>query len=241
MMGVYERVEKKEINGRGVWQKLGGKGLYLFFCDDQWLVADESAIDEEDPMGFFRTNSIVASPDQISDDWELFLETGQGWQHAPKVHTRLCSSAEKHDAVQQDKEWRQEALAEAQQARTLLVEGLNEDGYYGGHHLLGEYELVEGREVNERPVWHMHDCHRCPTGACRPGGLFLFYSHTGQWWIGSRWSMESGASTGFANIDSTALTPDQAPSRLWQVAAGGTFPVEPGLRVRRRCYALRRR
>jgi hypothetical protein len=39
-MGVYERVEGKEVNGRGVWQALGGVDCFLYYWSSRkWMVS----------------------------------------------------------------------------------------------------------------------------------------------------------------------------------------------------------
>jgi hypothetical protein len=47
MTGVYERVENKEVDGNGVWQVVGGMGLFLYYDSSKkaWLVSDQEGMD----------------------------------------------------------------------------------------------------------------------------------------------------------------------------------------------------
>jgi alpha-tubulin suppressor-like RCC1 family protein len=75
--------------------------------------------------------------------------------------------------------------------------------------MMGMYELVEGKVVNDRAVW------------CMAGDevLYLYYHAAApEWWVGEAADMEAGGDEGFMSVESAALTPDQiGPAERWQV------------------------
>jgi hypothetical protein len=118
---------------------------------------------------------------------------------------RVCSSVEKHAAEQRVEQEQAQALEQAQQSRQLLFEGLANDR----NHLMGVYQLMEGKVVNGRAVWQ------------KQGGtkeLFLYRASSGTWLVSKREHMEKGEKKGFMFLYTAALTPDQArPSEMCQV------------------------
>jgi hypothetical protein len=134
---------------------------------------------------------------------------------------RVCSSVEKHAAEQRVEQESTLAQAQAQQARRLVVEGLEDDN----DNLMGVYALVEGKVVSGRAVWQ------------KQGGdeeTFLYYSDGGEWYFSEREPMEAGCGTGFMHLSSAALTPDQArPSEQWEVYDGTQWEAHPQVQVRR--------
>jgi hypothetical protein len=210
-MGVYERVEGKEVNGRGVWQVVGGMGFFLFYYSSkkQWMVSDRVSIAAGNGASLMVTNSTAATPDQITEQWTV--SDGTGLQDAPKLRVRVCSSVEKHAAEQRAEQEQAQALEQAQQARQLVFEGLANDR----NPLMGVYQLMEGKVVSGRAVWQ------------KQGGtqeLFLYRSHNSKWFVSSRGNMEEGEAAGFMFLNTAALTPDQArPSEMCQVSDGRTF------------------
>ena len=85
---------------------------------------------------------------------------------------------------------------------------------------MGMYELMEGKEVNGRGVWQ----------AAGGQELFMYYASTKEWWIGGRASMEAGKASGWMNVASAALTPDQV-TETWKVTPG--WVDAPKVRARR--------
>jgi hypothetical protein len=210
-MGVYERLEDKEVNGRGVWQALGGMDFFLYYYSSkkQWMVNNREHMEAGNSSCFMVTNSTAATPDQITEQWRA--GDGTGWQDAPKLRVRVCSSVEKHAAEQRAEQEQAQALEQAQQSRQLVYEGLANDQY----HLMGMYKLMEGKVVNGRAVWQ------------KQGGTFerfLYRSHNGMWHVSYREQMEKGGYIGLMLLDTAALTPDQArPSEVCQVSDGRKF------------------
>jgi hypothetical protein len=209
-MGVYERVEDKEVNGRGVWQALGGMGSFLYYYSTKkrWMVSSRERMEAGNGGCCMFTNSTAATPDQITEQWRV--HKGTGWQDAPKLRVWVCSSVEKHAAEQRAEQEQAQALEQAQQSRQLVFEGLANDR----SQLLGMYKLMEGKVVNGRAVWQ------------KQGGtkeLFLYRSQS-SWYLSKREHMEEGGNRGFMFLDTAALTPDQArPSEVCQVYDGRKF------------------
>jgi hypothetical protein len=138
---------------------------------------------------------------------------------------RVCSSVEKHAAEQRVVQQEEQAMVQAQQSRQLVVEGMANDRT----HIMGAYELMEGKVANGRGVWQ------------RQGGQwerFLYHASNNSWAVSKRENMEAGSTKCMMTLATTALTPDQArPSEVWVVADSTTVPTKwvanPAVRVRR--------
>jgi hypothetical protein len=209
-MSVYERVEGKEMIGRGVWQAVGTICRFLYyFSDKEWMVSSRESMEAGNGSCCMFTNSTAATPDQITEQW--IVHDGTGQQYAPKLRVRVCSSVEKHAAEQRVEQKQAQALEQAQQSRHLVFEGLANDL----NELMGVYKRMEGKVVNGRAVWQ------------KQGGdkeRFLYNASTGSWFVSSRGNMEEGKATGIMLLTSAALTPDQArPSEMCQVSDGRQF------------------
>jgi hypothetical protein len=229
LMGVYERVESREVGGRGVWQALGGIDRFLYYCstNKQWGVSDRDDMEADNGGGFIFVNSTAATPDQITEQWQVY--DGTAWVSAPKLRVRVCSSVDKHAAEQRMEQESALAQAQAQQARRLVVEGLEDDI----DNLMGVYELMEGKVVSRRAVWQ------------KQGGAkewFLYYSSANNtsggndWMVSTREHMEIGSDFCYMHLTTAALTPDQTrPSDVWSVSPTGTTDSVdvPEVQVRR--------
>jgi hypothetical protein len=205
VMGVYERVEDKEVDGRGVWQALGGINRFLHYYSRrrEWLVSSREDMEADDGKCLMRVNSTAATPDQITEQWMVY--DGTAWVSAPKLRVWVCSSVEKHAAEQRVEQESTLAQSQAQQARRLVVEGLEDDI----DSLMGVYKLMEGKVVNMRAVWQ------------KQGGAeewFLYYSCSNKWVVSTREHMEVGSCFSYMQVITAALTPDQTrPSDVWRV------------------------
>jgi hypothetical protein len=211
-MGVYERVEDKEMNGRGVWQAVGGLDCFLYYYSSKkrWMVSGRPAMEAGNGKGFMVTISISTTPDQITEQW--WVLGGTGLQDAPKLRVRVCSSVEKHAAEQRAEQEQAQALEQAQQSRQLVFQGLANDR----NPLMGVYKLMEGKVVNGRAVWQ------------KQGGtteLFLYCSSKKkEWCVSNREQMETGNTEGYMFLSTAALTPDQArPSEMWKAYDGRKY------------------
>jgi hypothetical protein len=203
-MGVYERVEDKEMNGKGVWQALGGMDCFLYYysINKRWMVSSRESMEAGNGSCRMLVINTAATPDLITEQWRVYK--GTGWQDAPKLRVRVCSSVEKHAAEQRVEQEQAQALEQAQQSRQLVFEGLSNDPY----HLMGMYQLMEGKVVNGRAVWQKQ-------GGTQELFLYCANNHITSWLVGKREQMEKGQSTGYMCLATAALTPDQA--RPWDV------------------------
>jgi hypothetical protein len=261
-MGVYERLEGKEVSGRGVWQKLGTE-VFLYFSNPCWFVsmreymdaakalgmaanprrdnlsADKptcyrSVIESTAATGVMCVESTAANPEEITEVWQV---SNQGtFEDVPMLQMRVCSSVKKHAAVQHMEQQQVQALEQAQQRRRLVLEGLADV-----NGLMGAYDLMQGKVVNRRAVWQRQS---------REGDidLFLFNTGEGKWIVSMRESMlafdfglnpgdflglESGAASAVMDLRTAALTPDQQrEAELWRVSSGTEFVETPEVRLR---------
>jgi hypothetical protein len=221
MMGVYERVEDKKVNGRGVWQALGiDRFLYYFSSSGRWMVSSRENMETGNGLGYMRAKSTATTPDQINEQWLVTDNTA--WVNAPKVRVRVCSSVEKHAAEQRVEQEQRQALDQAQKSRRLVVEGIVDDS----NRLMGIYALMEAKVVSRRAVWQKQD---------EGEETFLYYSgNDSEWAFSDLEHMEAGNGTGFMNLISVALTPDQArPSEVWKLYDGTQWVLHPEVQVRR--------
>jgi hypothetical protein len=208
LMGVYGRVEDKELNGRGVWQALGSMDcvLYYYSSKKQWMVSSRESMEAGSGKGSMLVTNTAATPDLITEQWRV--NKGTGWHNAPKLRVQVCSSVEKHAAEQRAEQEQAQALEQAQQSRQLVFEGLANDPY----HLVDMYTLMEGKVVNGRAVWQKQG---------EDEELFLYRSSKSSWSVSTRENMEKGRTAGCMLLTSAALTPDQArPSEMCQVYDG---------------------
>jgi hypothetical protein len=201
-MGVFEKMEGRVVNERGVWQGIGDRQLFLYYANDaSWYVnSDKADMEAGVNAGVLAVDSTATTPDEITalEKWKVPVENvhgNVGWLDT-LICARICSSTEKDAAVQEMVQQQQQALIQAQQAPTLVAEGLHDDRDF----LMGNYTLVEGLVVNGRAVWSK------PLGEAMSG--FIFYSNTGDWYISDRDAMERQNSQCWARMSSKLLTPD---------------------------------
>jgi hypothetical protein len=237
-MGVYERVNGKEVGRRGVWQALGGIDRFLCYSSSgqQWIVSNRENMKAGNGKCVMYANSTAATPDQVTEQWQVHDDTD--WVNAPELRVRVCSSVEKHAAERMEHE-QQQALVQANQSRRLVVERL----LHNRAHWVGVYELMEGKVVNRRAVWQKQAMGTATTER------FLYYSAASEWMFSSRREMEGGGTGALMTVQSAALTPDQArPSELWNAHDGTKYVVNPKMQVRQQqtpfqtsCLTPRRR
>ena len=159
----------------------------------------------------------------MTETWEVHSTNGQTLYHPPEIRARFCSPVEKQKIAQRLELEMQQALADAQQARVLVVEGLEHDQ----HQIMGVYE-IERRMLCGRAVWRSQG-----DGPER----FIFYTaiNRGGWLIGARKAVEARDFMGYAIlVGSTASTPDGGWDGRWEVSDGSEFVPARQLRVRMR-------
>jgi hypothetical protein len=215
-MGAYERVENKKVDGKGVWQAVGGFGRFLYYDSSrkEWLVSSQDDMEAGDGDCYMYVQSTATTPDLITEQWKV--GDGTALVNAPNLRVRVCSSVEKHAAEQRVEQEQVQALKQAQLSRRLVVEGLANDR----NQVMGAYELMEGKVVNRRAVWQ------------KQGGgeeRFLYYSGGSSWYFSNR----AGRLAGFMMLVSAVLTPDQTrASEVWQVPQA-QWVANPEVQVRR--------
>jgi hypothetical protein len=222
VMGVYGRIENKEVDGKGVWQAVGGIGRFLYYHSSrkQWLVSCQDDMEADDGNCFMDVQSTATTPDQITEQWKV-SNNGTAFVNAPNLRVRVCSSVEKHAAEQRVEQEQVQALKQAQQLQRLVVEGLANDR----NQLMGAYELMEGKVVNRRAVWQ------------KQGGgeeRFLYYSGDSTWCLSVREDMETGMpaffyDSCFYSTHSRSNTPLQ---EVWLVDDTTQWVANPEVGVR---------
>jgi hypothetical protein len=222
VMGVYERVENKEVDGKGVWQAVGGIGRFLYYHSSKaWMVSGQDDMEAGNANCVISVESTAATPDQITEPWRVIVRPT--WVDAPNLRVQVCSSVEKHAAEQRVEQEQVLALKQAHDSCCrLVVEGLANDR----NQMMGAYEMMEGKVVSGRAVWQ------------KQGGgreRFLYYSSDiPGWYFSNREKMETGKPTACMMLVSTALIPDQTrASEVWEVDDGTQWVANPEVGVRR--------
>ena len=117
-MGVYELVEGKEVNGRGVWQMAGGQEYFMYYSSDkEWYISHREAMEAGENAGWMGVASTALTPDQVTETWKV--GDGTAFVDAPKVRARMCSAEEKRAAAERLEQERQQAMAAARQVRDI--------------------------------------------------------------------------------------------------------------------------
>jgi hypothetical protein len=226
LMGVYEHLAGKEVNGRGVWQQQADRNHFLFHAKNaKWYIGGKQNMEAGRNRGLMKVDSDADAPDQIVETWQVYNGTG-AWSPAPNASARVCSLTEKQAGARQVKEEEERALSEAKGAPSVVMEGLPEDHVQQG--CMGRYALVAGAVINKRGVWWMRELQE---GAVRQE-RFLFYGFnqkngSKKWYISTREHMEAGRATGFMKVDSMALTPDQIRASWLANDGGDAWPIAP--------------
>jgi hypothetical protein len=220
LMGVYERVESREVDGRGVWQAVGGidRFLYYYSSSGWWMVSDRGDMEAGNALCLMGVPSTATTPNQITEQWKFQL--GPAFFDAPNLRVRVCSSVEKHAAEQRVEQEQEQALEQAQHSHRLVFEGFANDQA----RVMGVYSLVEGKMVDGRAVWQKQGEQE----------WFLYYASNSKWMVSNRECMENGSTVGLMFLNTTALTPDRArPSEEWEVGNGTDWVANPEVKVRR--------
>jgi hypothetical protein len=116
-MGVYERVEGKEVNGRGLWQAVGGIAHFLHFYSSTWLVSSRENMEAGNGQAGIGARSTATTLDQITGQWKV--HDGKAAVNAPNLRVRVCSSVEKHAAEQRVEQVYEQAMVQTKQVRPV--------------------------------------------------------------------------------------------------------------------------
>jgi hypothetical protein len=91
MMGMYELMEGKEVNGRGVWECKGWvHSTFMYYgSTKKWFISDREYMEAGKNAGFVSVASSALTPDQVTETWQVGDDTTRpGWVDAPKVRAR---------------------------------------------------------------------------------------------------------------------------------------------------------
>jgi hypothetical protein len=231
LMSMYELMEGKEVNGRGVWQMnvllAGGQEYFIHYgSSKKWYISNRESMEAGKAAGWMRAASNAFTPDQITITTPWQVDDGTAWVEAPKVRTRKCSAKEKRAAAERQEQERQQAMAAARGVRDIRVEGQQQGDRLD--FLMGVYTLVEGKEVNARGVWQQHQ--RVHAHQEVQAIAFMYYGSNKDWFIGDRADMEAGKAAGWMKVASTAPTPDQI-TKTWQVDDGTAWVEAPKVMI----------
>jgi hypothetical protein len=115
-MGMYELVEGKEVNGRGVWQMAAGQEYFMYYdSDKEWYIGRRASMEAGENAGAMKVASTALTPDQVTETWKV--GDGTAFVDAPNVRARMCSAEEKRAAAERLEQERQQAMAAARQVR----------------------------------------------------------------------------------------------------------------------------
>jgi hypothetical protein len=94
LMGMYELVEDKDVNGRGVWQTVGGqrKHFIYYWSNKSWVIGDRKAMEAGKGAGWASVASTALTPYQITETWQV--HDGTAWVDAPKVRAVAMANVE---------------------------------------------------------------------------------------------------------------------------------------------------
>jgi hypothetical protein len=87
LMGVYELMEGKEVNGRGVWQMAGGQEYFMYYgSSKQLFIGNRECMEAGKAVGVMNVASAALTPDQVTETWQV--GDGKAFVDAPKVRAR---------------------------------------------------------------------------------------------------------------------------------------------------------
>jgi hypothetical protein len=89
LMGMYELVEGKEVNGRGMWEMVGGWEYFMNYAMNKtWLISGRETMEAGGEGVYMKVASTALTPDQATETWQVVNEDVDDWVDAPKVKTR---------------------------------------------------------------------------------------------------------------------------------------------------------
>jgi hypothetical protein len=207
----------------------------MFFSSSQditreWYISHKVNMEAGTNVGWVHVPSSALIPAQAAELWQVYddgVKSGaEGWHDAPKLRVRVMSAKQHQAELHRLEEEQIQAMAQAQEAKSIMVEGQEEGDYQHGR--MGMYELVEGKGVNGRGVWQLQG----------NSDSFLYFSRSNvmEWVISNRREMEAGEAVGWTRVTSRALTPDRV-TKLWRLYDGVKSGAKgwhdaPKLRVR---------
>jgi tetratricopeptide (TPR) repeat protein len=90
LMGVYKLLEGKEVNGRGVWKRIGMEEFLYYSEEYRWGIGDdEDLVSPSTDPGWMSVTSTALTPDRITETWRVGDGSGDGrWYDAPNARVR---------------------------------------------------------------------------------------------------------------------------------------------------------
>jgi hypothetical protein len=101
-MGMYELMEGKEVNGRGVWQMAGGgKDVFLYFFAEKgghWFIGDRGDMEAGRNRAWFVCKSSALTPSALAQGWYVVPGEAKGscTERAPNIKSRLGNRNRKY-------------------------------------------------------------------------------------------------------------------------------------------------
>jgi hypothetical protein len=201
LMGVYVRVMGKEVLGHGVWQHLELPDVFMFRSEKgNWVITKERRnMEEALHKGMMFAMAGNSACPTTSTDWKVHHRGTSRWTSDETMQVRACEAGEKQSEQQRVAREESNALKQSLERPVIVVSGLQEDI----HHVMGRYLLVRGMVFNRRAVWTRNG------DQGRYYDRYLYRDAVGQWVVNKRASMEAGHASGWLDMASMALTPDQ--------------------------------
>jgi hypothetical protein len=88
-MGVYELVEGKEVNARGVWKRTGKEHFMYYSSTNKWRIGNQGRMEAGKNTGWLNVASTALTPDKITETWKVD-GVEHKWHDAPKVRAQLA-------------------------------------------------------------------------------------------------------------------------------------------------------
>jgi hypothetical protein len=129
-MHVYELIEGKEVNGRGVWRTRGSctrlyyENAFLYYSStSSWCISDEDDMEEGKSSGWMTVRSTALTPDKATETWRVAIGEGV-FVDAPAVAANALSKLENALAMVNIKIAYQAEWEQSLQRWTVAREGL---------------------------------------------------------------------------------------------------------------------
>jgi hypothetical protein len=98
MMGIYELLNDKKVNGRGVWHGVSTAaektGQYLYYGSTKWWIGDKEDMEAEQGAGWMVLRSTALTPDEATETWQVWDDENHTWKDAPKTQAYACKEEE---------------------------------------------------------------------------------------------------------------------------------------------------
>jgi chemotaxis protein histidine kinase CheA len=113
LMGVFELIEGKAINGRGVWQKVGMEDFLFYSNRKEWWISNRERMEAGVGKGWMFVVSTALTPDLIAGTWQI--GDGDVFHRAPEMKVHLCGKHEAHKAAARARACEEALVAELEE------------------------------------------------------------------------------------------------------------------------------